>query len=219
MSITEPTTMLTDYTLALFTLVLSGRLFQANAADRQVAVQLWNFALIATAAAALRGGTSHGFALLLTPFMQAAIWKATIYAVGFASFFMLTGTLVANTVNPLRRWLLALTVLKLLLYGIWMVGHSEFKYVIWDYVPAMVLVLILELQAYVSRRDAAAGWIVAGVLVSFLAAGVQLSGWAPHPHFNHNDLYHVIQMGAIYLLYRGVGRLRDLSPVATAPAA
>jgi hypothetical protein len=47
---------------------------------------------------------------------------------------------------------------------------------------------------------------VAGVMVSFAAAGVQQSGFALHQHFNHNDLYHVIQMAGVYLLYRG-GRL------------
>jgi len=35
------------------------------------------------------------------------------------------------------------------------------------------------------------------------AALVQAFRLAPHPQFNHNDLFHVVQMGALYLLYRG----------------
>jgi hypothetical protein len=46
-----------------------------------------------------------------------------------------------------------------------------------------------------------------GMVVSFLAAGVQMSGMTLHRHFNHNDLYHVIQMAGFYLLYRGGGML------------
>jgi hypothetical protein len=47
------------------------------------------------------------------------------------------------------------------------------------------------------------------VLVSFLAAGVQFNEIALHQHFNHNDLYHVIQMGGMYLFYRGALVLKD----------
>jgi hypothetical protein len=52
-------------------------------------------------------------------------------------------------------------------------------------------------------------WIVTGVAVSALGALVQASGLAPHRHFNHNDLYHVIQLAAMFLLYRGARRLTD----------
>jgi hypothetical protein len=41
---------------------------------------------------------------------------------------------------------------------------------------------------------------------------VQATGLAPHPNFNHNDLYHVIQIAAMVLLYRGARRLSDLAP-------
>jgi hypothetical protein len=53
------------------------------------------------------------------------------------------------------------------------------------------------------------GWIVAGVALSAAAALVQASGFALHRHFNHNDLYHVIQLAAIVLFYRGARRLTD----------
>jgi hypothetical protein len=47
-------------------------------------------------------------------------------------------------------------------------------------------------------------------LVSCLAAAVQFNGIALHQHFNHNDLYHVVQMGGMYLFYRGALILKDL---------
>ena len=46
-------------------------------------------------------------------------------------------------------------------------------------------------------------------MVSFVAAAVQVSGVAIHQQFNHNDLYHVIQMGGMYLFYRGALLLTD----------
>ena len=35
-----------------------------------------------------------------------------------------------------------------------------------------------------------------------------------HPQFDHNDLYHVIQTAAMYLLYRGGLLLREREPAA-----
>jgi hypothetical protein len=49
---------------------------------------------------------------------------------------------------------------------------------------------------------------VSGILVSFVASLIQQSGFALHQHFNHNDIFHVIQLLALWLLYRG-GRLLD----------
>ena len=40
------------------------------------------------------------------------------------------------------------------------------------------------------------------VALSLVAAGVQQSGWSIHRNFTHNDLYHVIQAVAVWLLYR-----------------
>ena len=45
--------------------------------------------------------------------------------------------------------------------------------------------------------------------VSFAAAGVQVSGLDLHQHFNHNDLYHVIQLVGLYAFYRGGLMLTD----------
>ncbi len=106
--------------------------------------------------------------------------------------------------------MLTLAAGKFLLYAGWMATHDAFRFVIYDYGLAMLAVLLLQLPGLLRRRPAA-GWIAAGILVSFAAAAVQALRLAPHPSFNHNDLYHIIQIGAFYLLYRG-GRLLQDAP-------
>jgi hypothetical protein len=54
-------------------------------------------------------------------------------------------------------------------------------------------------------------WLKRAVVVSLAGLGVLVLKLAPHPHFNHNDLYHVIQMGGLYSLYRGAELLCGLS--------
>ena len=46
--------------------------------------------------------------------------------------------------------------------------------------------------------------LLAGVAVSILAGLAQASGFALHAHFNHNDLYHVIQTAAMLAFYKGL---------------
>jgi len=45
-------------------------------------------------------------------------------------------------------------------------------------------------------------WLKRAVAVSLPALAVLVLKLSPHPHFNHNDVYHVIQMGGLYCLYR-----------------
>lgn len=214
MRVTEPMTMLTDYLLGALCFVLAVRLFRQARAERQATQRLWAAALVATGGAALVGGTYHGFTLHLTAFTLAALWKTTLYLVGLASLFMLSGTILATVASPLRRWLLVVVLAKFLVYAAWMVTRDDFRYVVYDYVPAMLAVLGLMIWAAWRRRESGARWVIAGVLVSFAAAGIQQSGFALAENFNHNDLYHVIQMLGVYLLYQGARRLRDFQPAA-----
>ena len=198
--------MITDYLLGVWTLYLAFKLTREGIRLAQRSILIWGASFAATGMAALIGGTSHGFALYFGDVTKTVIWASTLYAIGFTSFFLLSAVIIATIKNPLRKWLIAVVALKFILFAVWIFSHLEFKYVIYDYVPAMVGVLILQAYGKYRRGDRSAAWIISGILVSFGAAGIQQSGLTLHEHFNHNDLYHVIQMGAVYLLYKG-GRL------------
>ena len=203
MQISEPMTMITDYLLGAWALYLASKLLQKGKSIGQRSILFWGLSFIATGMAALIGGTSHGFALYFGTMTREVIWISTLYTIGFASLFLLSAAIFATLKNSLRDWLIAVTAVKFILFAVWIVSHSEFKYVIYDYVPAMIGVLILQAYGKYRRGDKSAAWIISGILVSFGAAAVQQSGFTLHEHFNNNDLYHVIQMGALFLLYRG----------------
>jgi hypothetical protein len=65
-----------------------------------------------------------------------------------------------------------------------------------------------------ARRDGLL-WIRRAVLSSLAGLAVLILKLSPHPSFNHNDLYHMIQMGGLYCLYRGallLNRSRGFAP-------
>ena len=90
-----------------------------------------------------------------------------------------------------------------------MINHDGFIYVIYNYVPSMIALVVLHGYSWYSQRDVASPWIIAGVAVSFAAAGIQQSGWSLHEHFNYNDLYHLVQMAGLLLFYTGARVLRE----------
>ena len=106
-----------------------------------------------------------------------------------------------------RLALLALAAAKLAIYSIWVWRDDRFIWAVADTGSAFALVALAHLLAW---RRPGSRWIVAGVAVSIVAAAVQASGVDLHQHFNHNDVYHLVQLGALLLYYRGVRVLADL---------
>jgi uncharacterized membrane protein len=54
-------------------------------------------------------------------------------------------------------------------------------------------------------------WIVAGVVIGVAGLGVQATGFRAHQGWNHNDFFHIIQICAMYLFFKGSVRLKDRS--------
>jgi len=209
MPFSEPTTMATDYVLAALCGVFAWRLWNVGKGAAQASVCSWAAGFACFGLASLAGGTVHGFATIFNEAILQSLWKGTTYAVGLASFFLLTGTLNACIAPSVRRFALPIPYVQLIVFALWMATHDDFRVVIYNYTLTNLAILALQCYAGVTYRAVSAPWLVGGVLVSFVAAAVQVSGAAIHQQFNHNDLYHVIQMGGMYLFYRGALVLVD----------
>ena len=209
MSLSEPTTIATDYLLVVLCGFFAWRLVRSQKGAPQASVYFWAAGFACFGLASLTGGTFHGFSMLLSQVVLQELWKVTVYAIGLASFFLLTGILNASVPLPVRRFATLIPYAQLIIYVWWMATHDDFRYAIYDYAFTNLSILALQLYAGITRRALSASWLVGGVVVSFLAAAVQVDEIVFHRHFNHNDLYHVIQMVGMYLLYRGALVLRD----------
>ena len=192
MTISEPMTMATDYVLGGVAAYAAIVLFRHPQASRR----LWALAFAALAAGAFLGGTWHGLV------QSHLLWKATVLSVGVASFGMVAGSAYAVFSARGRALVVTAALAKLLVYAGWMLFHDQFIYVVIDTALAFVVVAPLHLWKW-------NGAILAGVALSVVAGLVQASGFKPHEHFNHNDLYHAIQIVALVLLYHGAKRLQS----------
>jgi hypothetical protein len=188
--IAEPMTLATDLMLTVAALIFAARLWRVH--------RMWALAFLFTAAGSFFGGMHHGFAPQMTLMAALLLWKATLFSIGIASFFLLAGS---------SRRLAIVAVVKLIVYISWMITHDDFVYVILDYGLTLLIVGVV-----VRTR-----WVIASILVSVIGALVQQSGFSLHRHFNHNDLYHVIQLLALWLLYRGGLQMSGVMSPSTTP--
>lgn len=135
----------------------------------------WALAFFFTACGSFFGGTFHGFG-------GEVWWKLTVYSIGAASLYLLLPFLRATAMSIFA------------VYALWMTVHDSFAFVIADYGITLLLLAIVVIV----RRTAMSRWVVGSVVVSVLAAIVQQA-----PIAYHNDVYHAIQLVALWLLYRG----------------
>jgi hypothetical protein len=187
----EPITTLTDYALAIESLIFAAPLWQRT--------KLWSLAFIGVAIAAFSGGTYHGF--LLPPAAEWALWRTLTYALNLSSSAMLAATLY-KLPRSVRAWGIGAIVLKSILYLIWATYHPNFLYILIDYLSAMLILLAIHIKLATHHKNHSI-WIIAGVLISLIAAVVQGLGLSLTKHLNQNDLYHLVQMVALYCFYKG----------------
>ena len=200
----QPVTFATDSALGLAAFAGAFLLARKRRGPAALPVRFWAAGFFALGFAAFLGGTWHGFSPGLSAPGAALLWKATLAALGSA------GRRGASAVA-------AAAALKLGIFLLWAASHDEYDGVILDSSAAMAAILGLQGVAWMKRRASSAPWIASGILVSFAAAAVEALGFSPGPRFSHDDLYHVVQIGALFLLYRG-GRLLE-APLPEGPHA
>lgn len=93
------------------------------------------------------------------------------------------------------------------------------KVTVWSIGAGSVLMLIAGLRSAVrpetgdqEHRKAGVSWLRKGILVSAIGIALMVAKVSFHKHFNHNDIYHVIQMVGLWCFYRGALFLHGLEP-------
>jgi hypothetical protein len=200
--VSEPITALTDFVLAAITAYWAVLVFRSS--DRR-ASRLFAIALAATALATLLGGLYHTFPGRL-------LWKATALSVGLVSLFLGSSVAVAFLSAAAARWACVILLVQFCVYAIAALFIDDFGLVIADYGSVMLAILFL---CAIRWSEAAARWIAAAVLISFAASALQMTSIRVGP-LNHNDIYHVVDVVALYCFYRG-GMLLTKGPPTIQP--
>ena len=207
--VTEPMTVATNAVLAVLAFVLAARLAYRSVAVGSAAGGWLAAGLMATAVAAIIGAAAHGTDPASDAALRERFWRGALYATGLIGAASIASVAFFAARGAVRTAILAFAAIKLVAFLIRVARTPEFRVAAVDYGGA--LAILLAGAAYMAVRHRAPGmsWLIVGVLVSLVAGIVQARRIAMHRHFNHNDLYHVIQMAALYAFYRGGALLVD----------
>ncbi len=203
MTVHEPITMATDYLLAIASLIFAALLWRRSS-------RAWVLMFLFTATGSFFGGTFHGLGPAYGPFATALLWKATVYSVGLAAFFLIVAAVP-------RGWAAIIALLMFIVYGSWMITHTSFLWVVIDYGVAYVVIAAVHAVLWLRTRSQASPWIVLSFVVAVVAAGLQQSSVAIG-RMNHNDVYHLVQLVALWFLYRGAAFMTTASVQSTTEA-
>lgn len=210
MPLSEPMTLATDYLIAVVSFILYLKVRVLFSQSGIKALNFWSYAFLATAFSALFGGSFHGFSEILSPSVLNGLWDLTLWSLGFVVFFMCLGTFhMGLSVKYLRLATFIITVILLSYLGS-SYFYKDFSLVILNYGSALIFMLVFHGTRWLNTKNLSFVYIVWGVVVSFIAAGIQQSNLALHKHFNHNDLYHLVQLAGLLLMYKGVSLFRPI---------
>lgn len=204
---TELTTAATDALIAALAGVCVVLLRQWRERDRWK-VGVWSWVLGLLGVAALLGAAVHGF--VLSQRIQALLWQPLFLSLGLVvALFVVAAVYDWRGRDAARRILPIMLVVALLFYAITRLASGTFLVFVLYEAVAMLFALTIYVSLAVRRSLAGASWIAAGIGLNIVAAAIQASGavsitiiWP----FDHNGVFHLVQIVAIVLLMRGLVR-------------
>ena len=196
--------LITDLLLASFTLWLGWGLYQEARRLKDRAIALWLGAFCASGVSVVLNGLWHAFSeQQLEADWVPLLWSsATVLAVASSLLFLLAIVHV-YTGGRVRAIIAGVAVAKFALLGVWIAVNNRFGLTIYDSVFTMLIILVLSTWGAWIRAAPFAPWVLAGIMISMLATLFQQGRVAIHPRFDHNDLYHVLQIVGLYFIARG----------------
>jgi hypothetical protein len=197
-------TSITNFLLAAELFFLAGLMVRTPKA-RFSAAWFWAGAMLALATSALIGGIDHGF---VEPAGMSRYWvqRPNWIVVGLVTFCML---LAMSRQFLAPRWqgpVLVLGTIQLIAFAILVLQVDDFRIVIADYLPVMLLLLALSVRG---TRHGGGSWpMVAGILLLLAASIAQLVRVNVFSPVSGDGLYHLISMAGVVFMYWGGQRLK-----------
>jgi len=144
-------------------------------------------------ATAICGAISHSFPP--SDWLSIVFWQATIVCLPFIAA-ALSMALISHVGCNSPLWH-ALVSLKLGVFLYLGVTRLTFLYAILDYVPVVIIYSCVAFSRSLVTLSC-------GLLLTLLAAAIQQLNISPSEWFDNNALYHVVQMIALYFIFKAL---------------
>lgn len=205
---TELTTAATDAALALLAVACIVILYRHRQGDPWKA-GLWSLILALLGLASVLGALAHG--LDLPAPLRDALWQPLYLALGLVvALFVVAAAFDRFGLELGSRLLPIMALVGIGFYAITRLFTGTF--LVFILYEAVGMLVALALYVSLGRRRRGEGWVrlmVAGIALTIVAAAIQATEgvrvtliWP----FDHNGVFHLIQMAALIVLVAGVTR-------------
>lgn len=198
----EQVTAVTDILMGLLALYFAVGL--ANEDSFRASVWAWAFGLLAFLS--LVGAAAHGF--VMSEKTHSRLWLVINLSLGWTLGLFVVGALNDLFGEATARMALPLMLavgFGFLLITVWKPG-TFMTFIAYEAI-GMFFALGVYGYLFFTNSLAGAGWMLAGVLVTIVAAVVQARGTAGKPifwYFDNNGVFHLVQMAGMVLLFIGL---------------
>lgn len=210
-SAAERTTAATDAVLALAAIMAIGVLRARTPGSFGRSV--WLAALAALGVASGLGAVAHG--LRLSASLRDFLWQPLYLALGATMALFVVGAVRDwRGQRAARRALGPMLGVAVVFYAItWLTGGGFFAFVVYE-AAALLFSLGVYLRLATAERRPGAAPMAAALAVSLAAGALQATGVGPVRLlwlFDHNGLFHLVQLVGLALLVAGLRRLLPLA--------
>jgi len=194
-------TAITNFLLACQVFLLAGMLIGSEKTVGSAA-WFWSLTILLLGTSALLGGIDHGFVEPLGQTRGRVILERSNWSVLGLMTLCMWMTLARQFFSPqVQKWILVLAVVQFILFVVLVITVGQFLVVIVNYAPVMLLFLIMNI---IGLKNGTGSWpMIAGIVIMFIASGLQALGVDTFSPLDRNGLYHVVAMVGVVFLYIG----------------
>lgn len=196
--VAEPATVATDYLIAA-----ACGYFALSLAAANVPVE-WTLGFALGGASALLGGTVHGFPDFAGNRTHDALWWLTLFLFGASAAAFGAGAVSVAGPDLPRLAVRLAAVTTLGIYAVAVLHKPDFGTAGRLAVLMLVTFALMAGALFLRGSTRPALFALACVILNAGGVVIQMRGLAPHPRFNHNDLFHVFQLAALWCLFLAV---------------
>lgn len=202
---TERTTAATDAVLAALAAGCSAALLRKRPRNPWKA-GLWAAAFGTLTLGATLGTVAHGFKM--SPQTYQLLWQPLNLSLGVTIALFVTGVVYDTWGERAARRVLPLALLAAGGFFTFTLVRPG-SYLVFVLYQSVGMLFALGVYSWLTRRRALPGaaWMTAGVLTTIIASALQASGRVSFTfiwQFDHNGVYHLVQMPGLLMLYTGL---------------
>ncbi|MFC1564272.1 DUF6962 family protein [candidate division KSB1 bacterium] len=212
MNIADPSNFVTNIIYSAVSFFLAIKLIILCRENPRRSIRYWACFFIFAGFTTLAAAFYHGSQNIFDQPVIDNLKKTYQIGAGFQSFFVVLAIIHVHFRDSVIKWIKLTVLIKLIVYSAFIISSlRNVIFIFFDYVPAVLFVLVIEIIYYAKTRSVSSRYIIYGMVMMFIGVAVQRSDFDPFQYLNNDDLFHLINTFSMVLLYKGGVLFKDKS--------